>query len=235
MAKINLQYVKDITLRFYIEDIAVVCPSDTNGTNADIQLTQLNLTVTDYSQSMDTERRERAEYMKGQHAEGRCIEFKQEIAQFNAVANTNVQYNTNAFNNDPVIYSDVALRNSTPTGANLLTFYDVNTMHLTTQDGINMHNGQQLTSSELLNVIYPQANPDNIFVKATNIYLFPALVGSTDVKRSLENGCQHGYKVFPYRANVFINAQATATRTIIVSAFLPKLVRVDNAGMMYVF
>lgn len=233
-AKICLKYVKQITLRFYIEDMAVMCPTNTNSTNSSITLTGMNLLVTSKSLSNANENKMALHYQRGGVA-GRAWEYKEDVnPSFAAVSGSYVPYNTIAFDNDPVIYSETKVMNATPTGANMLLSYDVNNIYWTTADGKSLHNGLQHTSSELLNVIYPQVFPDNIFTKASGIYLFPAIVGSTNVKESLKTCKQLGFRHQPSRAIVNVNAAASATRRLVIGAFIHRICRVDKDGTMYV-
>ena len=51
------------------------------------------------------------------------------------------------------------------------------------------------------------------------MYIYPVLVGSTRVKETLIHSRQLGYKVFPNRAILNINAATTATRQLIIGAY----------------
>jgi hypothetical protein len=79
---------------------------------------------------------------------GRCFEAKQELATVSAVSGANVQYNTNGFNNLQVVIADVGIWSANPTGANLVSYTQVNNIYMTTQDGINLHGGLQPTDSD---------------------------------------------------------------------------------------
>ena len=228
-AKISVKHCDPITLRFYVEDMSVLAPTNTNSTNASIQLTNFTLMLTEIGLSKADNDRVDREYQKP--VSGRCIEAKQETATLATISGSNVQYNTNGFNNLQVVMTDVGLRASAPTGANLISYTQVNSIYMTTQDGINLHGGLQPTDSDWRNVIALQNLPNSIFLQASNIYLYPVFVGSTNVVESLRKAKQLGYTVMPNRCVVNVNSTSTASKQIQITAFCMRECRCENSKL----
>ena len=233
-AQISLTYLQQVTLRIYIEDLSVLCPTNTNSTNGALQLTNCTLMVVSHSVSLGGERGIRQDYSKG-NVSGRAWEYKEEVnASFQASSGAYVPFNTTAFKNDAVVYSECMLGNSTATGANLLTYYPANNIYWTTADTKSLLNGLQPSGHDLINLFYPDAFGDNVFTLAPTTYIYPAIIGSTAVKKALKTSQQLGFKVIPDRAVVQINAASTASRRLVIGAYIPRIVRVDKAGQLHV-
>lgn len=228
-ARVCCKYCDEITLRFYIEDISVTCPTNTNTTNAGLQLANMTLTITERVMSNEHQKRLANDYKRGP-VSGRAIEYKQELQTINCVAGSDVMLSSNSFNNEKICFADVGIRPTNQVGANMISYADVSTLYLTTVDGVNLHNGLTPSSSDWLNVFYPQIFPDNIFTQ--QMKLFPVLVGSTDVKQTLKKAKQLGFTVFPNRAVIHVTATATASKQLQIAVFCYREVRTTNGKIM---
>jgi hypothetical protein len=228
-AKMSVKHCDPITLRFYIEDMSVIAPTNTNSTNASIQLTNFTLMLTEIGLSKADNDRIDREYQKP--VSGRCIEAKQETATISAVSGSNVQYNTNGFNNLQVVMADVGLRSTTVSGSAITSYTQVNSIYMTSQDGVNLHGGLQPTDSDWRNVIALQNLPNTIFLQASNIYLYPVFIGSTNVLESLKKAKQLGYTVIPNRCVVNVNSTATGSRQLQMTAFCLKECRFEKGKL----
>ena len=224
-ARVNIKQCKPVTLRFYFENITNLAPTNTNTTNASIQLTSFTLQITQRVHDGDGEARIVSAY-KGP-VDGRCVQYWEERASFNAVTGQNVQYNTNAFNNSVCALVDVSLRNSNPSGANLISFSPITQMYVTDQNNVSLQNSLQPSASDYLDQYYPLALPDNIFTKASNINIYPLLIGSTSLKETLKTSRQLGFKVLPNRAILNITCPSTATYQLVIGAWVYSHVRCE--------
>lgn len=225
-AKVSVKHCDPITIRFYIEDMSVIAPSNTNSTNASIQLTNMTMMLTEVALSKADNDRIDREYQKP--VSGRCIEAKQEVATITTVSGSNVVYNTNGFNNLQVVMADVGLRSTTVTGSAITSYTQVNSIYMTTQDGVNLNGGLQPTDSDWRNIIALEHLPNTIFLQAPNIYLYPVFVGSTNVLESLKKAKQLGYTVIPNRCIVNVNSTSSASKQLQLTAWCYRECRISD-------
>ena len=228
-ARLCVKYCKPITLRFYHESVSVLAPSNANSANAGIQLSNFNIQITHRIHDNATESTIAKNYAG--NVDGRCIQVIQELGTVVANAGVNIQYNTNQFNNVVCPLVDVCFRNQTPTGANICSFYPITQMYATDMNNVSLQNSLQPTHSDYLDVFYPQALEDNVFTKASNINIYPLLVGSTRLKEALKHSRQLGYKVLPNRSILNITMPSSATYQIVISAWVNNHVRVQGGSI----
>jgi hypothetical protein len=127
--------------------------------------------------------------------------------------------------------ADVGLRSTTVSGSAITSYTQVNSIYMTTQDGVNLHGGLQPTDSDWRNVIALQNLPNTIFLQASNIYLYPVFIGSTNVLESLKKAKQLGYTVIPNRCVVNVNSTATGSRQLKMTAFCLKECRCEKGKL----
>jgi hypothetical protein len=225
-AELMVNKLIPMTIRITFANISKISPTDTNSMNAGLLVTACRLLCIQKSLTQEAISRISADYAKG-HVDCRVMQVKQDVVSYAASSSAAVSYTSNVFNNDIVAYSDFCLANATRTGANLLTFYDITSMSLMDQQGKSIINGRTPTSSELLNVDYNAAFPDSDFNLAS-LYQFPLLVGSTNCRKSIKENQHLGYRVLPYQMQLSILAGASATRSLIITAWVMRHVRVSN-------
>ena len=228
-AKISVKYCNQITLRFYFESISNIAPSNTNNNNNAISLSSFVLRVTQKHLDSEAEARMAAAYKK--NVDGRCIQIIEERGSFVSSAGNSVTYNTNAFNNVTCALVDVSLRNANPSGANMISFYPATSIDIRDQNSVSLINGIVPTSSDYLDIYYPEIFEDNIFTKAPNMYIYPVLRGSTHMKQSLKRAQQLGFKVFPNRAQLLITMPSSATYQLVIHAWSYAHCRVQGGQL----
>ena len=228
-ARLVIKYCKPITLRFFHESVSVLAPSNTNSANGDIQLSNFNLQITHRIYDNATEANIASQY-KG-NVDGRCIQVIQELGSVVASSGVNIQYNTNQFNNVVCPLVDVCFRNQTPTGANICSFYPITQMYATDMNNVSLQNSLQPSHSDYLDLFYPQSFEDNVFTKASNINIYPLIVGSTRIKEALKHSRQLGYKCLPNRSILNITMPSSATYQIVISAWTNNHVRVQGGSV----
>ena len=216
-AKISVKYCNQITLRFYFESITNLSPANTNDNNNAITLSSFILRVTQLHLDADGESRMATAYKK--NVDGRCIQLVEERGTFVSSAGNSVTYNTNAFNNLTCALVDVSLRGTNPSGANMITFNQATSIDIRDQNSVSLINGIVPTSSDYLDIYYPEIFDDNIFTKASGLYIYPVLRGSTHMKQTLKRCQQLGFRVFPNRAQLLITMPSSATYQIVIHAW----------------
>ena len=231
-ARLVIKYLKPITIRFYHESVSVIAPTNTNSANSGIQLSNFNLQITHRLYDNATESNIASQY-KG-NVDGRCLQQIVEYGSVVASSGVNVQYNTNQFNNAVCPLVDVGFRNQTPTGANICSFYPITQMYATDMNNVSLQNSLQPTHSDYLDVFYPQAFEDNVFTKASNINIYPLIVGSTRIKETLKHSRALGYKCLPNRSILNITMPSSATYQIVITAWVYAHVRVQ-AGSVQIY
>ncbi len=127
-----------------------------------------------------------------------------------------------------VVFADVGLRSTTVTGSAITSYTQVNSIYMTTQDGVNLNGGLQPTDSDWRNIIALEHIPNTIFLQASNIYLYLVFVGSTNVLESLKKAKQLGYTVIPNRCIVNVNSTSSASKQLQITAWCYKKVRLEK-------
>ena len=225
-AKISVKYCSQITLRFYFESIANIAPSNANDNNNAITLTSFILRVTQLHLDADAESKMAAAYQK--NVDGRCLQIVEERGSFVSSAGNSVTYNTNAFNNVTCALVDVSLRSTNPSGANMITFNQATSIDIRDQNSVSLINGIVPTSSDYLDIYYPEIFDDNIFTKASGLYIYPVLRGSIHMKQTLKRCQQLGYRVFPNRCQLLITMPSSATYQLVIHAWTYAHCRVQQ-------
>jgi len=231
--QICVKWLKQLTVRCYIENINLLCPGSINTTNPNIIVSNMTLTCTQLLLSSGAEGRLAADYKAGS-IDARCLQVKEEKATVVAVAGTSVQYNTNAFNNDVVALLDCGFRGGNATGADYVNFQPVNKLYLTTQDGINLHNGLQPTNDDWNSIWFPKAFPDCIFPLAPLKNILPVITGSTNCRESLRKAKQLGFKTAFNRFIVNID-MTSGNYQILLHGWIYSHARVSPAGDLTIY
>jgi hypothetical protein len=202
------------------EDIAKLAPSDTNGTNASIQSTVCQLLACEKLVDTEAEKKLVGATQSADGYTSRVIQFKyDENSAFTAISGQVVPYQSRIWNDDCVVAMFACLRNATQSGANVVnTFYQANNVYITDLQNTMIDGPIQKSNDDLLDE-FKNTFDKNDYIHNSNKYLYPVYVGSTDPVETLKTGKNLGYKVInEFLLNV--NASATATRDLLISAFV---------------
>ena len=113
----------------------------------------------------------------------------------------------------------------------MISFYPATSIDIRDQNSVSLINGIVPTSSDYLDIYYPEIFEDNIFTKAPNMYIYPVLRGSTHMKQSLKRAQQLGFKVFPNRAQLLITMPSSATYQLVIHAWSYAHCRVQGGQL----